>query len=122
MVDQELDEAYCKPFEYKHLGSLAYIGNAGELSSSKYKIQLRWLIDIRVRLRPKAVFDLPGYSLSGGLAAMYAWRVDIGGRSKFLREDVSDESEASMKMQTDLESTIVAFTREARFLRLVVSV
>ncbi|KAF5380948.1 hypothetical protein D9615_004141 [Tricholomella constricta] len=43
------DEEVCKPFRYLHLGSLAYIGNA-------------------------AVFDLGGYSLMGGLAAMYAWR------------------------------------------------
>ncbi|KAG6837258.1 hypothetical protein H0H93_012263 [Arthromyces matolae] len=43
------DEEVSKPFRYLHLGSLAYIGNA-------------------------AVFDLGGYSLMGGLAAMYAWR------------------------------------------------
>ncbi|KAG8984930.1 hypothetical protein FRB90_005048, partial [Tulasnella sp. 427] len=41
-IPDDDDETYCKPFEYKHLGSLAYIGNA-------------------------AVFDLPGYSLTGGL-------------------------------------------------------
>ncbi|KAG6814599.1 hypothetical protein H0H92_000128 [Tricholoma furcatifolium] len=43
------DEDVSKPFKYLHLGSLAYIGNA-------------------------AVFDFGGYSLMGGLAAMYAWR------------------------------------------------
>ncbi|EUC57846.1 NADH dehydrogenase (ubiquinone), 64 kDa subunit, putative, partial [Rhizoctonia solani AG-3 Rhs1AP] len=43
------DAAYSDPFKYKHLGSLAYIGNA-------------------------AVFDLGGTSFMGGLAAMYAWR------------------------------------------------
>ena len=43
------DEDLMKPFEYHHLGSLAYIGNA-------------------------AVFDLGKYSFMGGLAAMYAWR------------------------------------------------
>ncbi|KAF8463805.1 nucleotide-binding domain-containing protein [Gautieria morchelliformis] len=44
------DEAVSAPFEYKHLGSLAYIGNA-------------------------AVFDLgQNYSFMGGLLAMYAWR------------------------------------------------
>ncbi|KAG9050650.1 hypothetical protein FS837_003750 [Tulasnella sp. UAMH 9824] len=48
-IPDDDDEAYCGPFQYKHLGSLAYIGNA-------------------------AVFDLPGYSFTGGLAAMYAWR------------------------------------------------
>jgi NADH dehydrogenase FAD-containing subunit len=43
------DEAVSGPFIYRHLGSLAYIGNA-------------------------AVFDLGPFSLTGGLAAMYAWR------------------------------------------------
>lgn len=45
----DLDEATYKPFEYKHLGSLAYIGNA-------------------------AVFDIGGMSFSGGLLAVYLWR------------------------------------------------
>ncbi|KAJ7583007.1 pyridine nucleotide-disulfide oxidoreductase-domain-containing protein [Mycena floridula] len=43
------DESVSKPFYYKHLGTLAYIGNA-------------------------AVFDFDGYSFMGGLAAAYAWR------------------------------------------------
>ncbi|WVR09457.1 hypothetical protein IAU60_006524 [Kwoniella sp. DSM 27419] len=43
------DAAYYKPFTYQHLGSLAYIGNS-------------------------AVFDYDGFSLAGGLLAMYAWR------------------------------------------------
>lgn len=43
------DDVVSKPFVYRHLGSLAYIGNA-------------------------AVFDFEGVSLMGGLAAMYAWR------------------------------------------------
>jgi NADH dehydrogenase FAD-containing subunit len=43
------DELLGDPFRYHHLGSLAYIGNA-------------------------AVFDLGGLSITGGLAAMYAWR------------------------------------------------
>ncbi|WWC90551.1 uncharacterized protein L201_005487 [Kwoniella dendrophila CBS 6074] len=43
------DDAYYHPFEYFHLGSLAYIGNS-------------------------AVFDYDGFSLAGGLLAMYAWR------------------------------------------------
>ncbi|BGP13049.1 hypothetical protein JCM10213_000946 [Rhodosporidiobolus nylandii] len=43
------DDALCEPFSYRHLGSLAYIGNS-------------------------AVFDIGGYSFAGGLAAMYAWR------------------------------------------------
>ncbi|KAI0273414.1 mitochondrial NADH dehydrogenase [Gloeopeniophorella convolvens] len=43
------DEAVTGPFRYRHLGSLAYIGNA-------------------------AVFDLGRLSFMGGLAAMYAWR------------------------------------------------
>ncbi|KAI0306399.1 hypothetical protein B0F90DRAFT_1689582 [Multifurca ochricompacta] len=43
------DEAVSEPFNYRHLGSLAYIGNA-------------------------AVFELGKLSFMGGLAAMYAWR------------------------------------------------
>jgi hypothetical protein len=43
------DEDASKPFRYRHLGSLAYIGNA-------------------------AVFDFGQHSFMGGLAAMYAWR------------------------------------------------
>lgn len=45
----DIDDAVSKPFKYKHLGSLAYLGNS-------------------------AVFDLPGHSLFGGLVAMYLWR------------------------------------------------
>lgn len=46
----DLDEAVYKAFEYHHLGSLAYVGNA-------------------------AVFDLGGgWNLTGGLWAVYAWR------------------------------------------------
>ncbi|KAJ9116143.1 hypothetical protein QFC20_000822 [Naganishia adeliensis] len=48
MMDLD-DAAYSKPFKYMHLGSLAYVGNS-------------------------AVFDLGGYSFTGGLVAMYAWR------------------------------------------------
>ena len=47
--DGDLDEAVYKAFEYKHLGSLAYIGNA-------------------------AIFDFNGLSFSGGLLAVYLWR------------------------------------------------
>jgi len=48
--DGDLDEAVYKAFEYRHLGSLAYIGNS-------------------------AVFDLGGgWSITGGLWAVYAWR------------------------------------------------
>lgn len=48
--DGDLDAAVYKAFEYRHLGSLAYIGNS-------------------------AVFDLgEGWSLAGGLWAVYAWR------------------------------------------------
>ncbi|KAI9683557.1 MAG: hypothetical protein M1829_004860 [Trizodia sp. TS-e1964] len=47
----DVDEAVYKAFEYKHLGSLAYVGNA-------------------------AVFDtgINGLSFSGGLLAVYLWR------------------------------------------------
>jgi NADH dehydrogenase len=45
----DADEALTGPFNYRHLGSLAYVGNA-------------------------AVFDFGGLSFTGGLVAMYAWR------------------------------------------------
>lgn len=45
----DTDEAVASAFRYRHLGSLAYIGNA-------------------------AVFDLGKASFMGGLLAMYAWR------------------------------------------------
>ncbi|KAF2750488.1 hypothetical protein M011DRAFT_244127 [Sporormia fimetaria CBS 119925] len=45
----DLDEVAYKPFNYKHLGSLAYVGNA-------------------------AIFDIGGVGFSGGLLAVYLWR------------------------------------------------
>ena len=48
-INDDMDDILYEPFSYKHLGSLAYIGNS-------------------------AVFDLNGYNLAGGLAAMYLWR------------------------------------------------
>ncbi|KAF8511120.1 nucleotide-binding domain-containing protein [Hysterangium stoloniferum] len=58
------DEAVSHPFEYHHLGNLAYIGNA-------------------------AVFDLgQNYSFMGGLLAMYAWR------SVYWSEQVSTRTRA----------------------------
>ncbi|TKA77114.1 hypothetical protein B0A49_01407 [Cryomyces minteri] len=45
----DVDEAVYKAFEYHHMGSLAYVGNA-------------------------AVFDFNGLSFSGGLMAVYIWR------------------------------------------------
>jgi NADH dehydrogenase FAD-containing subunit len=48
-LSADVDEAVTGPFIYRHLGSLAYIGNA-------------------------AVFDLGRLSFTGGLIAMYAWR------------------------------------------------
>ncbi|KAM3522704.1 hypothetical protein MY4038_008510 [Beauveria bassiana] len=48
--DGDVDAAAFKAFEYRHLGSLAYVGNS-------------------------AVFDLgDGWSFTGGLWAVYAWR------------------------------------------------
>jgi NADH dehydrogenase len=48
--DGDLDDAIYSAFEYHHLGNLAYVGNS-------------------------AVFDLgDGWSLAGGLWAVYAWR------------------------------------------------
>jgi len=48
-LSADVDEAVTGHFIYRHLGSLAYIGNA-------------------------AVFDLGRLSFTGGLIAMYAWR------------------------------------------------
>jgi NADH dehydrogenase len=45
----DLDDAVYKAFEYKHLGSLAYVGNA-------------------------AIFDYNGMGFAGGLIAVYLWR------------------------------------------------
>ena len=45
----DVDDTLTGPFTYRHLGSLAYIGNA-------------------------AVFDFGPFNFTGGLAAMYAWR------------------------------------------------
>lgn len=56
----DLDDAVYKAFEYKHLGSLAYIGNA-------------------------AVFDINGLNFSGGLLAVYLWRSIYFAQSVSLR-------------------------------------
>ena len=45
----DVDEAVYRAFAYRHMGSLAYVGNA-------------------------AVFDFDGMSFSGGLLAVYLWR------------------------------------------------
>jgi NADH:ubiquinone reductase (H+-translocating) len=59
--DGDLDEAVYKAFEYHHFGSLAYIGNS-------------------------AVFDLGGgWSVTGGLWAVYAWRSVYFAQSVSLR-------------------------------------
>jgi len=61
ILDGDLDAAVYRAFEYRHLGSLAYIGNS-------------------------AVFDLgEGWSLSGGLWAVYAWRSVYFAQSVSLR-------------------------------------
>jgi len=49
VADGDVDEAVYKAFEYRHMGSLAYIGNA-------------------------AVFDFEGLNFGGGLLAVYLWR------------------------------------------------
>ncbi|KAH8696108.1 putative NADH-ubiquinone oxidoreductase 64 kDa subunit [Talaromyces proteolyticus] len=56
----DLDEAVYKAFKYKHLGSLAYIGNA-------------------------AIFDFNGVNYSGGLLAVYLWRSIYFSQSVSLR-------------------------------------
>ncbi|KAJ6259290.1 hypothetical protein Dda_6189 [Drechslerella dactyloides] len=61
LYDGDLDEAYYKAFEYRHLGSLAYVGNA-------------------------AVFDIGGgLSFAGGIAAVYLWRSAYFAQSVSLR-------------------------------------
>lgn len=56
----DLDEAVYKAFEYHHMGSLAYVGNA-------------------------AVFDFGGLNFSGGLMAVYLWRSIYFAQSVSLR-------------------------------------
>ncbi|KAL1845124.1 hypothetical protein VTK73DRAFT_1069 [Phialemonium thermophilum] len=59
--DGDLDAAVYKAFEYRHLGSLAYIGNS-------------------------AIFDLgQGWNMAGGLLAVYAWRSVYFAQSVSLR-------------------------------------
>ncbi|PSK38090.1 External alternative NAD(P)H-ubiquinone oxidoreductase B1, mitochondrial [Elsinoe australis] len=60
MDSGDLDDAVYKPFEYKHMGSLAYIGNA-------------------------AVFDFNGLNFGGGLLAVYLWRSVYFAQSVSLR-------------------------------------
>ncbi|MCJ1477637.1 hypothetical protein MMC13_006310 [Lambiella insularis] len=60
IFDGDLDAAVYKAFEYHHLGSLAYVGNA-------------------------AVFDINGLSFSGGLLAVYLWRSVYFAQSVSLR-------------------------------------
>ncbi|KAI0396720.1 pyridine nucleotide-disulfide oxidoreductase-domain-containing protein [Xylariaceae sp. FL0594] len=62
--DGDVDDACYKAFEYRHLGSLAYVGNS-------------------------AIFDLGGWNFTGGVWAVYAWRSayfaqSVGFRTKFL--------------------------------------
>lgn len=56
----DLDEAVYPAFKYKHLGSLAYIGNA-------------------------AIFDINGMGFGGGLLAVYLWRSIYFSQSVSLR-------------------------------------
>ncbi|KAF4507013.1 hypothetical protein G6O67_005690 [Ophiocordyceps sinensis] len=66
--DGDVDAAVYKAFEYHHLGSLAYIGNS-------------------------AVFDLgEGWSIAGGLWAVYAWR------SVYFAQSVSFRTRSLMAM------------------------
>lgn len=68
IIDGDLDDAVYKAFEYRHLGSLAYIGNS-------------------------AVFDLGGgWNLAGGLWAVYTWR------SAYFAQSVSFRTRVLMMM------------------------
>lgn len=60
IIDGDIDEAAYKAFEYKHMGSLAYIGNA-------------------------AIFDFNGLNWAGGLLAVYLWRSIYFAQSVSLR-------------------------------------
>lgn len=60
ITDGDIDEAVYKAFEYKHMGSLAYIGNA-------------------------AIFDFNGIHFGGGLLAVYLWRSIYFAQSVSLR-------------------------------------
>jgi NADH dehydrogenase len=60
IVDGDLDEAAYKAFSYRHMGSLAYIGNA-------------------------AIFDFGGWNFGGGLVAVYLWRSIYFAQSVSLR-------------------------------------
>lgn len=61
VVEGDIDEAVYKAFEYKHMGSLAYIGNA-------------------------AIFDFGGgLNFGGGLLAVYLWRSIYFAQSVSLR-------------------------------------
>lgn len=60
IVEGDIDEAAYKAFEYRHMGSLAYIGNA-------------------------AIFDFNGLGWGGGLLAVYLWRSIYFAQSVSLR-------------------------------------
>ena len=60
MRDGDIDAAVYKAFQYRHLGSLAYIGNS-------------------------AVFDFGGMNFAGGLMAVYLWRSIYFAQSVSLR-------------------------------------
>jgi NADH dehydrogenase len=67
------DEAYAEPFNYRHLGSLAYIGNSCVISSGMPWGTMRHSLKVLIQ-SCRAAFDYKGYSFAGGLLAMYAWR------------------------------------------------
>jgi len=60
VMDGDIDDAVYKAFEYRHMGSLAYIGNA-------------------------AIFDFNGMNFAGGLIAVYLWRSIYFAQSVSLR-------------------------------------
>lgn len=64
MKQDSIEEKDLSPFRYKHLGNLAYIGNA-------------------------SVFQVGGFDLTGGIMAVYLWRSvyfaqSVGIRTKFM--------------------------------------
>jgi NADH dehydrogenase len=63
ILDGDIDDVISKPFQYRHLGSLAYIGNS-------------------------AVFDLPGYPLVLDFYGLYLWRMSYWLQSVSMRTRV----------------------------------
>jgi len=87
----DLDEAMYKAFDYHHMGSLAYIGNA-------------------------AIFDFGGLNFSGGLMAVYLWRSIYFAQSVSLRTRILLAMDWSKRALFGRGESSMTFTRAACFL------